>query len=254
MLTSIAPSPRTTGLSACLLFVFASCSEDKDMVRDSAALDRQMIPIMAMCGEGRIRDARQAISALNSEWSLFVTTYRNYKPGDSLWRPGFAHMDSLMNEANRFLSAEGALTRVLMRLRAVRAMLTQLRQRHGISYYLDLLDAFAEPLESLTRPALDPLMPVLSDSVVAQMQAQIPLVQERWQAVLNARFEPGRYGFTARRNSERDSLLRAETRALEHLSSTLASGTRSEIAAAAEKAWYGCVALDNLFGNFEEKL
>lgn len=176
------------------LLCAAGCG-GRDFIRDSAELDRALVPVIDFTGHGEFEYARMAMAELLPAWQEFSARVREHRPGDGEWSAALAEIDTLLADVAELLEEDGDLDFAAANLVDMRMMLAELREEAGIEYLPDLLGEFWEPVEELdllarrrrdegAQPGDDVSLSVLFEEYDALLQD-----------LVEARFEPARYGF-----------------------------------------------------------
>ena len=137
-------------------------------------------------------------------------------------------------------------------LEHVRVILMQLRQKHGIDYYLDYQTAFHEPMEAIVLAAKGKTPATLAEQDLAKIRNTMPALEARWKAVQNARFDPDKYGLDSERAARVKRSLELETEAIEKLKKALAGSDKTSMIQLAVAIKPPFAQLYMLFGEFAQ--
>jgi hypothetical protein len=106
-------------------------------------------------------------------------------------------------------------------LEQVRIFLMELRHKHLIAYFPDLLTAFHEPMEEIVLTVKGKTPETITRAQRGTIKTLLPELERRWQAVLGAEFKPALFGFSPERGAKAKQLMKAETQAIARLKKAL---------------------------------
>jgi hypothetical protein len=239
-------------IGLCLVGLLFATAARADFVVDSAAFDKAYIPALAVTSQGEAEKSKAAMARLNQAWLLYSNAHRQDNPGDASWEKGFAEIDKWIREADAIVARGDTLIDAHNVLEHVRVILMQLRQKHGIDYYLDHQTAFHEPMETIVLAAKGKTPATLTEQDLATIRNTLPALDARWKAVQNARFEPGNYGLDSTRAAKVKQTVERETEAIETLKKALAGSDKSAMIQSAAAIKPPFAQLYMLFGAFAQ--
>ena len=236
----------------CLVAMFFSTAAHADMVTDSAAFDKAYIPALALTSQGDAEKSKTAMVRLNQAWRDFSNAHRKDHPGDDAWQQGFSEIDKWILEADANVAHEDKLMDAHNVLEHVRVILMQQRQKHGIDYFLDYQTAYHEPMERIVLVAKGKTPATLTEQDIDKIRNAIPELEKRWNAVRNARYDPGNLGLSRARNAEVKRSIELETESIAGLKQALAGSDKSAMIQHAVAIKPPFAQLYMLFGEFSQ--
>ena len=237
---------------ACLASVFSATAVRADIVTDSAAFDRAYIPALALTNQGNAEKSKAAMVRLNQAWRVYSQAHRQDNPGDGAWMNGYTEIDRRIAAADAMVARGGQLEEAHDALEPVRVILMQLRQKHGVDYYLDYQTAFHEPMEAIALAAKGKTPATLTQQDLATIRNTISALDARWSVVRNASFDPANFGFDSARAAKVKELLQLETDAIAALKKALAGPDKSVMIQRAVAIKPPFAQLYMLFGEFAQ--
>lgn len=235
---------------ASLLALGADCS--RDVIRDSAELDRALIPAIELAAARDPLLARTAMDELVVEWQRFLERHRDDRPDEPVWRDWLDAVDTLVMDADELADSTGTLGTVAEYLIDVRMMLVELRDSVGLDYWTDGLHELDEPLDDLHRLALARDSASLDAADTGRLRELLLEAQAIREEIEQQEFDPGRYGFDAEQERRRDHSMERLGRTLEGLEAALDAGERRAILTAARTVRPDFLELYRLFGDWRE--
>jgi hypothetical protein len=233
---------------AVLLALVAGCG--RDLVRDSAELDRALIPAIELAASRDPLPARVAMDELVATWDRFYSRHQGDRPDEPVWRQWLAAIDTLVLDVDEMADSADFLPFVAENLTDMRMMLVELRDSVGLAYYTDALHELDEPLDELHRLALARDSATLRPADTARFGALLDEARAIWDDAAETRFEPGRYGFDAERERLREYDAGRLEGALAELDEALAAGERRAVLNAARAVRPDFLDLYRLFGDY----
>lgn len=209
----------------------AAWADDKSLIQATIGLDRQYIPAVIYLEQGDREYARDAMMKYSRSWSDFVTTFA-VDSDDPEWQHFLDIASGMVSKA--FVDIEeGDLESAQQQLEAVTVTLHGLRERNGISYYIDELNAY--------KPYMDAIVQTSESKGKHFTKAQIKLIQKNWaqvwprwesirRHVSRAEFDQQLYGFTDERLVALKRAVAQEQTALNKLRKALINGSHQAIA------------------------
>jgi hypothetical protein len=204
----------------CLVSLASVSGARADILSDSARFDRVYIPALALTSQGEADGSRSAMARLKPAWHVFAQAHERDQPGDLSWTRSFGQVAKQIEEADSLVAA-GKLSEAHEALEQVRILLMELRHKHHIAYFPDLLTAFHEPMEEIVLTVKGKTPATLTSAQRGTIKALLPELERRWQAVLGAGFKPALFGFSPERTAKAKQLMEAETQAIARLRKAL---------------------------------
>jgi DNA-binding protein len=236
-----------------LASLFFAIGAGADMVSDSAIFDKAYIPALALTSQGDAAKSKVAMVRLNQAWGVFSKAYRHDNPGDKTWEKAFVSIDLRIAEADAIVARGEHLADAHEALEQVRIILMELRQEHGMHYFVDYLTAFHEPMEEIVLAAKGKSPATFTEQDLRTIRRAIPKLDIKWNAVRNARFDPKAFGFDATRASKESQLIEAETEAIASLEKALSGSDKGAIIQHATAIKPPFAQLFMLFGEFDAR-
>jgi hypothetical protein len=239
-------------IGVCLVALFFATAAHADIVTDSAAFDKAYIPALALTSQGEAEKSKAAMARLNQAWRDFSNAHRKDNPDDDAWMQGFSEIDKWILEADMNVAHGDKLMDAHNVLEHVRVILMELRQKHGIDYYLDYQTAYHEPMEGIVLAAKGKTPVTLTEQDLAKIRNAIPELETRWNAVRSARFDPGSLGLDSTRTAKVKRSIELETESIDGLKHALAGSDRSAMIQQAVAIKPPFAQLYMLFGEFAQ--
>lgn len=231
---------------ALLPFAASAAGLKEDMI----ALDRAYIPALSITNRiPQSADTKPAMAAMNVQWASFKQKYMATQGGDKQWQPDMQKIDGLMAAANRIVDSGKDFVKAHEELEGVRLTFLEMRQRAKMSYYLDDLTRFHDPMEEIHLAAKDKSGEQLTDNDLAKIRNHFPEAEKQWARVLAVKIDPG-FQPTDEKREQQNKLLASETRAMEALKQALAAGDKAAIAKSAQGLRGPFSQLYGSFGDF----
>lgn len=210
-------------------------ANDKALLQATIEMDRQYIPAVIYIDQGDRQSASDAMMKFSEQWSSFITTFE-VNSDDPEW-PHFLDIASGMVSEAFMDVQEGNLESAKKQMEAVTVTLHGLRERNGINYYVDELNAYKPYMDALIAVADSKSGKLFTKDQIRALQKNWAQVWPRWEAIRHhvsrAKFDQALYGFTDDRFVELKQAVAQEQLALNKLRQALRSGTHQEMADAA---------------------
>jgi flagellin-specific chaperone FliS len=222
-----------------------------DLAAAFAALDAAYIPAIVLTGEGTPKASREALQSLVDQWQAFKQQIAH--------RPmAKRHVDHLWNADQRILAARGAVENGKVQkaheeLGKVGQIMLRLRQKLGISYFIDHLIRFHDPMERIVETTRNKTPVELTAQDIKLIQDELSAARKRWEEIVQAEFSPGLFGFGVEELAQKDALVDLEAARLRELEAALDAGDREAIIEAAAAIKPPFAKLFKLFGDFPGK-
>ena len=226
------------------LVAFAGLKEDM------VALDRAYIPALAVTTEGKLPESQRAMEQLNKQWAAFKQQNATIKGGDTQWKSDIAAIDRMIAEANKVVAGGVDLVKAHEALEGVRMTMLAMRARSRMSYYLDALTHFHDPMEDIVLAAKDKTPETFGEADLAKIRAALPLAEKRWAEVKAMRVDPA-FMLSAEQQQTLTGLIASESAALDTLKKALAGSDRAALIKAAVAIKPAFARIYMSFGNFE---
>jgi hypothetical protein len=212
-----------------LLGTLITISARADMVADSATFDKAYIPALALTSQNALNQSRAAMAQLNQAWQDFSKMHRNDFIKDSAWKKGFNEIADWIRQADKIVNQGGNLADAHNTLEHVRVTLMHLRKQHKIDYYLDYQTDFHEPMEEVVLTARGKTPATLSEQDLEKIRTILPELEARWNAVLNAKFNPDVFGFSHAHAAKTTHYIELESEAISALKQALAGDDKAAV-------------------------
>lgn len=210
-------------------------ANDKALLQATIEMDRQYIPAVIYIDQGDRQSASDAMMKFSEQWSSFITTFE-VNSDDPEW-PHFLDIASGMVSEAFIDVQQGDLESAKKQMEAVTVTLHGLRERNGINYYVDELNAYKPYMDALIAVADSKSGKLFTKDQIRALQKNWAQVWPRWEAIRHhvsrAKFDQELFGFTDDRFVELKQAVAQEQMALNKLRQALRSGTHQEIADAA---------------------
>lgn len=218
-----------------LMMSGAASANENALLKATIEMDRQYIPALIYIGQGDQESAEAAMMKYSQQWSAFVTTFA-VSSDDPEWQHFLNIASGMVSEA--FIDVrQGDLTNAQKQLEAVRVTLHGLRERNGIRYFLDELNAYKPYMDAMIKVADSKGSKRFSLAQIRSLQKNWAQVWPRWEAIRHhvsrAKFDQQMFGFSDDRFVELKQAVAQEQMALNKLRQALRTGTHQEIANAA---------------------
>ncbi|UCG43311.1 MAG: hypothetical protein JSU73_01455 [candidate division WOR-3 bacterium] len=227
--------------------LLSGCGED--VVRDSAKLDRHLIPALAFTRQRDHARAMAAVESFEAEWQTFRKSH--YENGDSTWRATFDQVDTMIADAAAVIEAGEYITDAYGSLDDIRMLLFEWREDNDIEYLVDPLHEFQEPLADLVRLVANWNPESLKHEELGGLTELLGELEEIWLDMTDVEFDIGRYGMTEGEAESFERLVGSVDYAISQLGGALEAGdrTRADTAVRELEEWFGEVYA--IFGDFE---
>ncbi len=213
-----------------------------DLVADMVGFDRLLVPAVLRCASPE--DDAPAMAAVSARWEILKTRYADALQTDADAKADFARLDAA-------LSAAAAATHPGARYLALddaRSALRALRQRRGITYYLDALVTYHQHLARLARLLAGKSADTLTVDDEAALTRELPVLASLWEDTAQAPCDAALYGFTPADTAALHTAQATETAALRALQQALDTRDKPLILQRATAAIAAFNAVYGLFG------
>jgi len=227
-----------------------SCSGE-DIVRESARLDRHLIPALVFTGQRDHAQAMAAVENFEAEWETFRKSH--YETGDSTWRAVFDQVDTMIADAAAVIEGGEYITDAYGSLDDIRMLLFEWREDNGIEYLVDPLHEFQEPLADMAKLAANRKPESLNREELGELAELQAELEEIWLDVMDVEFDIGRYGITETEAESFERLVGSIDYAISQLGGALEAGDRAGVQATVRELedWFG--EAYRIFGDFESE-
>jgi hypothetical protein len=258
-------------LSAAATAVWAlallGCTKAPDAIlAHFAAFDRAYITALALTGpqptagaagqpprapaDPRRLAARRAMARLQNAWRQFGNAWAGLRPEDPQWAADFEAVGRQITQAGQLLGLDrpGDAHRAL---EPVRTIFRDLRRRHKMKYYLDLLTDFHEPMEAIVAVLPAELSDPIPAAGLEHLDRTLELARDRWASVRKASPSDKVFGLDPDARVQVRLHADGESAALAHLADVLdARASPLEIRRAVSSLRPPFAGLYLLFGDF----
>lgn len=213
-------------------FSLPAQAQDNALLKATIDMDRQYIPAMIYLEQKDQQSAQDAMMRFSQQWSSFVSTFA-VDSDDSDW-PHFLDIASGMVSKAFIDVREGQLESAKAQLEGVRVTLHGLRERNGINYYVDELNAYRPYMQAIIKTSENKGKRRFTKAEIRTLQKNWAQVWPRWEAirqhVSQAQFNQELYGFTDQRFVELKQAVAQEQMALNKLRMALRRGSHQDMA------------------------
>lgn len=217
---------------ALMTNVFAT---DNALLKATIEMDRQYIPALIYAQMGDQDAAQEAMMSFSTEWTYFATTFA-VNSDDPEWQY-FVDIASGMVSSAFVDVLEGDLDSGYQNLKAVSTTMHGLRERNGINYYVDALNAYKPFMDALITTADNKDGKLFTKAQIKTLQKNWAQVWPRWEAIRHhvsqAKFDQELFGFNDGQFVELKKAVAQEQLALNKLRRALRIGSHNEMARAA---------------------
>jgi hypothetical protein len=234
------------------LISFVGCAKKVDLINDFVKLDKAYTPALFLTNLEKLNPSKKSIAKLKEEWSGFKVKYYDYYKEDPQWRKDFDKVDKSIMEADKIISSNGNLIEAHETLEAIRYTFIDTRRRNNIDYYIDYITDFHDPMEHIVMRAKGKTPKTLNDEDIEFIEKSLPEVLRLWDSLKNARFDKDLFLFNEEKVTKMESIIEAETMALEDLKRAIKNKSDKEnIIKKAIGIKKNFALLFKLFGDFE---
>lgn len=228
----------------------ALCAQDS-LIRDTAVLDKALIPALFVTGQGKVETSQLSMKFLKEGWAQYKGMYLGAQPKDAQWKKDLDKVEDHIRNADRIVAGGAGLSNAHNELEGARIILMKARQRSKIEYFPDYLTEFHEHMEEIFDAANKKTPETLSDKDMETIRKALPQAVAIWSTAKKARFDAELYGFSQEQVKKMNTLHQAEEEALAALQEALKTGARGEIIKHATSLKGKFVPVYLLFGDFE---
>ena len=222
-------------MALSVLMSGAALANDKALLQATIEMDRQYIPAVIYIRQGDRQSAADAMMKFSEQWSAFATTFE-VNSDDPEWQHFLDIASGMVSEA--FIDVQqGDLESARKQMAAVTVTLHGLRERNGISYYVDELNAYKPYMDAMIDVADSKKGNLFTKAQIKTLQKNWAKVWPRWEAIRHhvsrAKFDQQLFGFTDDSFVELKQAVAQEQIALNKMREALRSGTHQDMAEAA---------------------
>lgn len=237
--------------------VLAGCGREpvqQQLIRAMAKFDAAYIPALFYADRHRPTEEAIAYPRLQNTWRSFYKKYYSLrlKYGvditDEFWQSDLDKINGLIEDAGTMVQQK-KLNQARELLEPVQPILSNLRHRHNLDYYLDRLILFQVQLGDINDMVVHKQR--LSDGEKRRLIAMGDSLTKKWRGVEKAKVNWRTYGFSAKKTAAFKPLLKDVSLGVGLLTAALPAGDPAEIKmlAAALKEKYTVVY--RVFGDFQ---
>lgn len=223
---------QATTLTAALFAGTAFAAQENGLLKATIEMDRQYIPALIATSQQNQAAAQDAMSDFSQEWVKFSGAFAIHST-DPEWQ---YFMDIATNKVSEaFVDVqEGKLRKAHEALETVRITLHGLRERNGIDYYVDELNAYHQYMENIVKTIQNRKSDQFTKAEIKTIQKNWAEVWPRWENirrhVSRAEFDQTLFGFSDDRLVELKQAVAEEQAALYQLKRALLNGSDKLIA------------------------
>jgi hypothetical protein len=241
---------RTAVRTALIGLLWLPLAAFAGLKEDMIALDRAYIPALAVTSQGTLEESQRAMALLNKQWAEFKQKHTGSLPKDKQWKSDLAKIDGMVAEANKIVASGKDLAKAHEALEGLRFTMADARKRAKMSYFLDGLTHFHEPMEAIVLTAKDKTPANFDDAEMKLIKDALAEAEKVWGVVRKTKID-AEYGFSDAQRETLAKLIANESQALETLKKALAANDKAAVikAAGAIKPPFAKTFMS--FGNFE---
>lgn len=216
---------------------------------EMAALDRAYIPTLTTVSDGKLEEARRAMSQLMRAWRSFMRAEFQARTTDPTWRKDCSRVQALIEEADTIVDGGVHLVLAQDALERGRDVLRGARSRSGMEYYIDYLTDFQRPASGITAAVGGKSTATLTADDLEKIRRLMPHARDSWSQALAS--EPG--SIFALDPSQREELRRlreALTQTLNALDQALIAEDKAAVLNSAAAVRPALVNIYAVFGDF----
>lgn len=233
-ISSVGRIVKATALVAALFAGTATAAQENGLLKATIEMDRHYIPALIATAQQDQAAAKDAMADFSQEWVKFSGAFAIHS-ADPEWQHFMEIATNKVSEA--FVDVqEGKLEHAHHALETVRITLHGLRERNGISYYVDELNAYHHYMEQIVQTIKNRTGEQFSKAEIKTIQKNWAEVWPRWDAirrhVSQAKFDQALFGFSDDRLVELKQAVAEEQAALYKLKYALINGSDQRIAEA----------------------
>jgi len=218
---------------------------------DMVAFDRAYIPALALTNSGDAAKAKKAVALLVVRWQELRAKYVAAPTFNPQWRADFDSINAMILTADRMMIEGQPLQEAHGVLEGVRTVLKDLRLGYGISYDLDALTQFHEPMEAIALAVDGKTAAQLTADDLATIEEQWRYADSIWQGqVAKATFDPALFQLSADQEARLREELRLETGIMLELKAALDARDKARVIQSAAALKPHFATLYKLFGDF----
>lgn len=246
--------------AACCLLAIVGCGKSAQQgtpiqiqvdLPDMVAFDRAYIPALALTDSGDAAKAKKAVALLVARWQELRAKYNAAPTLNPQWRADFDNINAMILTADRMMIEGQPPQEAHGILEGVRTMLKDLRVGYGISYDLDALTQFHEPMEAIALAVNGKTAAQLTADDLATIEEQWRYADSIWQRqVVKATFDPALFQLSPEQDRKLREEIRLETGIMLELKAALDAGDKARVIQSAAALKPHFTAIYTLFGDF----
>ncbi|MHB9106789.1 MAG: hypothetical protein ACYDCO_07015 [Armatimonadota bacterium] len=218
---------------------------------DMVAFDRAYIPALALTNGGDAAKAKKAVALLVARWQELRAKYMDAPTLNPQWRADFDSINAMILTADRMMIEGKPPQEAHGVLEGVRTVLKDLRLGYSISYDLDALTLFHEPMEAIALAVQGKTAAQLTQNDLTTIEEQWRYANSIWQGqVVKAPFDPALFQLSADQDARLREELRLETGIMLELKAALDAKDAARVIQSAAALKPHFATLYKLFGDF----
>jgi hypothetical protein len=240
-----------------VFLIAAGCGQgpiQEKLLKSMAKFDQVYVPAFIFTNLQKQRESEIAVERLKKEWKQFNRKYYNLelKYGlnitDKFWKENFEEISGLIISAEAMVKGR-ELGSAHDKLGGVRQILSELRHRNGLAYFLDGMTAFQEPMEEIIRSLRG--KDKLSDKDLAGLRDLFREAQNSWAELEKTEIDPAVFGFDPGKTEAVGNRMRDEEKLLANLAAAFSSKDADRIFQASQDLKPNFIVLYKAFGDFQ---
>lgn len=220
--------------------------------KDMFTFDKAYITALSLTSQTDKAAAQKAMALTVAEWTVFKKKHAKTFNKNKLDKADFAAIGKMISDAERIVRENEKTDEAHEVLEGVRNTFLKIRKRKSIDYYLDYTTKFHEPMETVVLTAKGKTAQTLTDEMLLKIKDNFKIVQQEWENLQKAPFDPTLFSFSAEKDTQRVAYIKAETEAINKLKNALEHGDKGEIIKASMGLKSNFASLFLMFGDFEK--
>ena len=241
-----------------ILLVFligcASSSVQENLIKSMAELDEVYIPALVFSNLLRQRETELAFERFKEKWDKFYNKYHavEIKYGvditDNYWSGDFERANAHVLSAEGFVE-QGHLFFTHESLEGVRKILSELRQRNGMVYFLDGMIEFHGYMDEIILYLRG--KDEIRDRDLKELRALFKKLQTSWAKVAQIEVDPDVFCFEADKIKAIEERVKIQEKRIAAFAASFSSGDSNRIFQSAQDLKPNFIVLYKAFGDFQ---
>lgn len=235
-------------------------------LKEYANFDKAYIPALFLTNEGEVEKSQKAMVRLKKVWKPYIDKYYPMVPKDPEFRESMDKIQNAIRKADQIVSSGEKLSEAHKTLEEIRYVFMNLRKgrmpkKVGVSdkaewtdlpdYYIDYLNEFHEPMETIILIVKDKTPETLTDEDVSKIKENYGEASKLMVQIENAKFEPSIFDFSEEETQTLNGYIHQERQSLQKLDEALKSEDREKIIKASAGIKQAFLKMFTMFGDYE---